>query len=160
MNTRMWPKGPWLAALAIATSVACGSTSVDPETDLSGSWDFSFDTMTPGCVFPPPGSGVPPRDVIGCAGAGTLVLGQSHIELTGTVPLFGSCRTCSSISDFFGAPQPVIGSLIDSHLEFAIGGRCTFTGQAIDGPREYTGEATCRVDGETTNGRWRLARRP
>ena len=145
-------------AAAIAASVACGSTSIDPATDLSGSWDFSFDTLTGGCVFPPPGQ--PPRETIGCEAAGTLVLQQQHVELTGTVPLFGSCRSCGSISDFFGAPQPVVGSLVDSHLEFAVGGQCTFTGQAIDGPREYSGEATCRGDGATTAGRWRMTRRP
>ena len=139
-------------AAAITTSVACGSTSIDPATDLSGTWDFSFDTLTTGVCA----SLVP----IGCEGSGTLVLTQAHVELTGTAPLFGACRTCGSIGDFFGVQQPVVGSLVDSHLEFAVGGRCTFTGQAIDGPTEYSGEATCRVEGVTTNGHWRMTRRP
>ena len=150
MNTRMWPKGRWVTALAIATSVACGSTSVDPETDLTGTWDFAFDTMTAGTCAN--------QAAVGCEGSGTLVLTQDHIELTGTAPL-GACRNCTAISDYFGAPHPVIGSLVDSHLEFAVGSQCTFTGQAIHGPREYTGEASCRAEGVATTGRWRMTRR-
>ena len=138
-------------AAAIATSVACGSTAIDPATDLSGTWDFSFDTMTAGAC--------PSQAAIGCEGSGTLVLTQDHVELTGTAPL-GSCRSCTAVSDFFGAPQPVVGSLVDSHLEFAVGGRCTFTGQAIDGPREYSGAASCRGEDGTTAGQWRMTRRP
>jgi hypothetical protein len=140
-----------MIAAAVALSVACGSTSVDPETDLSGTWDFSFETTAVAAC--------PNLGTVGCNGSGTLVLAQDHIELTGTAPLTGSCRTCGSIADFFGAPQPVVGSLIDSHLEFAIGGRCTFTGQAVHGPREYSGEAACHFEGATSTGEWRMTRR-
>jgi hypothetical protein len=140
------------ALFAAALAAACG-TSTGPSTDMSGTWDFSFDTMTAGLC-----PGAPPGHPIGCQGFGTLTWTQTGPGLAGSVPLSGACQACGSVADFFAVPQPVIGSLEQSHLEFVVRG-CSFTGQAIHGPTEYTGEASCPVDGAVTTGRWRLARR-
>ena len=141
-------------AAALATALACGTTSTGPSTDMSGVWDFSYDTMTAGlCPNAPPGH------LVGCEAFGVATLTQTGRGIAGTVPIFGSCQSCGSVADFGRSAQPVVGSLAQSHLEFVVG-RCAFTGQAIAGPSEYTGEASCTFDGATTTGRWRLARRP
>jgi hypothetical protein len=152
-STRRAVRGAVAMALATLAS-ACGSTSTGPATDMSGEWEFSYDTMTAGlCPSAPPGH------VAGCQAAGMLDWTQTGPGLAGAATVAGSCQACGFATDFHPIPQPVIGSLEQSHLEFVFRG-CSFTGQAIDGPSEYTGEASCPVDGSVTTGRWRLARAP
>ena len=145
-----------ITAAALAAVLACGTTMHEPSTDMSGEWDFSYDTMTAGrCPTAPPGH------LVGCEAFGAARLTQApRGGITGSVPLLGSCQSCGSVADFGRVTAlPVVGSLAQSHLEFVVGG-CSFIGQAIAGPSEYTGEATCIFDGIATTGRWRLSRLP
>jgi hypothetical protein len=125
-----------------------------PSTDLSGTWDIAIDTMTGGMC-----PGAPPDHAVGCQAFGVVTLDQAGVAIAGTAVLSGACQDCGSVVDFRDLSQPVVGSLEQSHLEFAIGGRCTFTGQAIDGQSGYSGHATCPVEGVLSSGRWEISGR-
>jgi len=146
----------FLALLASGGS-ACRSPTT-ASTDLNGTWDLAYSTISSRSCGPPSPAG----HSAGCGGGGRLTLAHVGETITGSLPLVGYCQSCRSVADAFGfSVQPVTGHFRDGRLELRVFLTCQVT--AAVGPGEVTevsGSATCVFDGEQTRGTWRMSRAP